>query len=100
MGNPQRPMGAIHRSELKTSLEPSRMSDTNMLSPQLEASTETATKERSWDEQGAQRLERQLFFALLGGVLLLVAWLGRFAFGFEQQIADIAATAGAIERDL
>jgi heavy metal translocating P-type ATPase len=72
------------------------MSDTNMLSPQLEASTETGTKERSWDEQGAQRLERQLFFALLGGVLLLVAWLGRFAFGFEQQIADIAATAGAI----
>ncbi|MAB29652.1 MAG: hypothetical protein CMJ53_10340 [Planctomycetaceae bacterium] len=72
------------------------MSDTNMLSPHLEASTETETKERSWDEQGAQRLERQLFFALLGGVLLLVAWLGRFAFGFEQQIADIAATAGAI----
>jgi heavy metal translocating P-type ATPase len=72
------------------------MSDTNMLSPHLEASTEPATKERSWDEQGAQRLERQLFFALLGGVLLLVAWLGRFAFGFEEQIADIAATAGAI----
>ena len=72
------------------------MSDTNMLSPHLEAGTENDTQERSWDEQGAQRLERQLFFALLGGVLLLVAWLGRFAFGFEQQIADIAATAGAI----
>ena len=46
------------------------MSDTNMLSPQLEAPAENETKERSWDEQGAQRLERQLFFALLGFAVL------------------------------
>ena len=52
--------------------------------------------ERSFDESGAQRLERQLFFALLGGMLLLVAWLGRFAFGFEEQVANIAATLGAL----
>ena len=54
-----------------------------------------APQERSFDESGAQRLERQLFFAMLGGMLLLVAWLGRFAFGFDQQVADIAATLGA-----
>lgn len=53
-------------------------------------------KERNFDEGGAQRLERQLFFALLGGMLLLVAWLGRFAFGFDQQVADVAATLGAL----
>ena len=57
----------------------------------------TASKsERSWDESGAQRLERQLFFALLGGMLLLVAWLGRFAFDFDRQVADIAAMIGAL----
>ena len=54
------------------------------------------TQERIFDESGAQRLERQLFFALLGGMLLLVAWLGRFAFGFDQQVADVAATLGAL----
>lgn len=53
-------------------------------------------EERIFDESGAQRLERQLFFALLGGMLLLVAWLGRFAFGFDQQVADVAATLGAL----
>ena len=54
--------------------------------PMLPANT---TQERIFDESGAQRLERQLFFALLGGMLLLVAWLGRFAFGFDQQVADV-----------
>ncbi|MDG2031827.1 MAG: cation-translocating P-type ATPase [Phycisphaerales bacterium] len=56
----------------------------------------SGTQERIFDESGAQRLERQLFFALLGGMLLLVAWLGRFAFGFDQQVADVAATLGAL----
>jgi heavy metal translocating P-type ATPase len=56
----------------------------------------SGTEERIFDESGAQRLERQLFFALLGGMLLLVAWLGRFAFGFDQQVADVAATLGAL----
>ena len=28
------------------------------------------TSDRNWDEGGAQKLERQLFFALLGGMLL------------------------------
>lgn len=54
------------------------------------------TSDRNWDEGGAQKLERQLFFALLGGMLLLVAWIGRYAFGFDQQVADVAATCGAI----
>ncbi|MCH2143560.1 MAG: heavy metal translocating P-type ATPase [Phycisphaerales bacterium] len=62
----------------------------------LPAMTSRNGNERNFDESGAQRLERQLFLALLGGMLLLVAWLGRFAFGFEQQVADIAATLGAL----
>ena len=66
------------------------MSDTT-LSPVNQEPTD-----RTWDEGGAQRLERQLFFALLGGMLLLVAWIGRYAFGFDQQVADVAATCGAI----
>jgi len=73
------------------------MSETAPLATRQPPTSENqADQDRTWDEQGAQKLERQLFFALLGGMLLLVAWLGRFAFGFEQQVADIAATIGAI----
>ena len=74
------------------------MSETAPLASKQQISPQDPTidTDRTWDEQGAQRLERQLFLALLGGMLLLVAWLGRFAFGFEQQVADIAATIGAL----
>ncbi|HMN97203.1 MAG TPA: cation-translocating P-type ATPase [Phycisphaerales bacterium] len=44
---------------------------------------------------GAERLERQLFVALIGGVLLLVSWLARFA-GVSEQVAAIPALLGAI----
>ena len=60
----------------------SDITDSVMQQPGVQPSR--ASNERSFDESGAQRLERQLFFALLGGMLLLVAWLGRFAFGFEM----------------
>ncbi|MDZ4831072.1 MAG: cation-translocating P-type ATPase [Phycisphaerae bacterium] len=46
---------------------------------------------------GAEKsLERRLFFALLGGVLLLVAWLARLVFGLDEQVAKIPAFAGAV----
>ena len=44
---------------------------------------------RSDLEEEAPEAERQLFFALLGGMLLLVLWTGRYAFGFDQQVADV-----------
>ena len=47
------------------------------------------------DAQGAERLERQLFVALFGGVLLLVAWASRL-FGIEASVGDIPALVGAL----
>lgn len=74
------------------------MSDTAPLGADTDtAPLATATPPSpGFDESGDQRLERHLFFALLGGMLLFVSWVGRFAFGFEEQVADIAATLGAI----
>lgn len=71
------------------------MGDSTALSSQNDRQNEKSA-DRSWDAGGAQKLERQLFFALLGGMLLLVAWIGQFAFGFDQQVADVAATCGAL----
>lgn len=44
---------------------------------------------------GAERLERRLFVALLGGVLLLVSWILTIA-GWQEQIATLPAAAGAV----
>lgn len=41
-----------------------------------------------------QKLERNLFLALVGGVLLLTAWMARF-FGVEELVASIPAAVGA-----
>jgi len=41
------------------------------------------------------RLERRLFVALVGGVLLLASWLGQIAFGVESAVAAIPAAIGA-----
>jgi len=46
--------------------------------------------------QGGARLERKLFVALCGGMLLLVAWLGETAFGIEPAVAQIPAVLGAM----
>jgi Zn2+/Cd2+-exporting ATPase len=40
-------------------------------------------------------LERKLFFALLGGVLLLTAWVAQFILGAEETVAAIPALFGA-----
>ncbi|MDI9402840.1 MAG: cation-translocating P-type ATPase [Limnohabitans sp.] len=47
------------------------------------------------DAGGAERLERQLFVALFGGVLLLAAWIARF-FEIEPTVASIPALLGAL----
>ncbi|MEY5061284.1 MAG: putative cadmium-transporting ATPase, partial [Planctomycetota bacterium] len=47
------------------------------------------------DASGAERLERQLFVALLGGVLLLAAWVSGY-FGIERSVSDIPALLGAL----
>ncbi len=47
------------------------------------------------DAGGAERLERQLFVALLGGVFLLASWVSRL-FGIEESVADIPALIGAL----
>ena len=44
---------------------------------------------------GGERLERKLFVALAGGVLLLSAWVATIL-GIERQVADIPAALGAI----
>ena len=44
---------------------------------------------------GAEKLERQLFIALLGGVLLLVGWLAKML-GFSEQVANIPAIVGSL----
>ena len=45
---------------------------------------------------GGERLERQLFIALVGGVLLFVAWLAEALFGIERSVAQLPAVAGAL----
>ncbi|MHC5114920.1 MAG: heavy metal translocating P-type ATPase [Planctomycetota bacterium] len=47
------------------------------------------------EPQGAERLERRLVVALLGGLLLAVSWLITM-FGWHPQVAQIPAAAGAI----
>ena len=47
------------------------------------------------EADGAERLERQLFIALIGGVLLLVSWIALF-FGKHQDVAQIPAFIGAV----
>ncbi|MBM4112382.1 MAG: cation-translocating P-type ATPase [Phycisphaerae bacterium] len=44
---------------------------------------------------GGRRLERQLFLALVGGMLLLTAWIATLV-GVDRQVADIPAAVGAI----
>ena len=46
-------------------------------------------------EMGAERLERQLFVALLGGMLLLAAWIAQ-NLGIEGSVCDIPALLGAL----
>ena len=41
------------------------------------------------------RLERRLFVALVGGVLLLASWIGQIALGVESVVAAIPAAIGA-----
>jgi heavy metal translocating P-type ATPase len=45
---------------------------------------------------GGERLERQLFIALVGGVLLGVSWLAEALFGIERSVAQLPAVAGAL----
>jgi heavy metal translocating P-type ATPase len=44
---------------------------------------------------GAERLERRLFIALVGGMLLLVSWVLKLT-GWHEQVAQIPAAAGAV----
>ncbi len=43
-----------------------------------------------------ERLERHLFIALMGGVLLLSAWLAQYVFSVDASVANIPAAIGAI----
>jgi hypothetical protein len=45
---------------------------------------------------GGSQLERRLVVALSGGMLLLVSWLARAAFGFAENVTQIPAAIGAI----
>ncbi|MCA9284087.1 MAG: cation-translocating P-type ATPase [Phycisphaerales bacterium] len=51
-------------------------------------------KIREAGSHGAETLERQLFVALLGGVLLLASWLGSMI-GLTEQVAQIPAIIGS-----
>ncbi|MEY2796018.1 MAG: hypothetical protein RIR10_1734, partial [Planctomycetota bacterium] len=55
---------------------------------------EPTSRNPAEDAGGAERLERQLFVALFGGVLLLAAWISPF-FGIEQSVSSIPALIGA-----
>ncbi|MFK7961365.1 MAG: heavy metal translocating P-type ATPase [Phycisphaerales bacterium] len=46
-------------------------------------------------DAGAEKLERRLFVALLGGMLLLVSWITGLL-GWHEQVVSIPAAAGAI----
>lgn len=52
-------------------------------------------KIREAGTKGAEKLERQLFIALVGGVLLLVSWIGSMI-GLTDQVAQIPAIVGSI----
>lgn len=61
--------------------------------------TQAQWAERTRDDdasQGGARLERRLFVALCGGVLLLVAAVGQSFLGIEPAVAQIPAVLGAI----
>ena len=47
------------------------------------------------DRGGAERLERQLFVALFGGVLLLAAWVAKLL-DIEATVANVPALVGAL----
>ncbi|MDA1008386.1 MAG: cation-translocating P-type ATPase [Planctomycetota bacterium] len=47
------------------------------------------------DARSGERLEQKLFIALVGGMLLLVAWLGGAAFGFKPAVTNFVAAIGA-----
>src|SRR5690606_23804341 len=49
---------------------------------------------REAGSEGAERLERRLFIALVGGVLLAVSWIAGLL-GVHQQVAQIPAAIGA-----
>lgn len=51
-------------------------------------------KIREAGSEGAERLERRLFVALTGGVLLLVSWISELL-GAHEQVAQIPAALGA-----
>ena len=57
--------------------------------------TDTSVRNGADDLGGAERLERQLFVALLGGVLLFAAWVSGL-FGIESSVRDIPALIGAL----
>ena len=56
---------------------------------------ESSISRHADDADGAIRLERQLFIALLGGMLLLAAWVAKL-FGIESTVSDIPALLGAL----
>ncbi len=43
-----------------------------------------------------ERLERQLFVALVGGVMLLTAWVARALLGVGESVTNITAAMGAL----
>ncbi len=51
-------------------------------------------KLREAGSEGAERLERHLFIALIGGVLLAASWISRML-GVHEQVAQIPAAIGA-----
>jgi heavy metal translocating P-type ATPase len=63
----------------------------------MDARAHSAEHRRDDDaSQGGVRLERRLFVALCGGVLLLVAAIGQSFLGIEPAVAQIPAVLGAI----
>jgi len=61
----------------------------------LAGAVDQQDKLREGGSSGAERLERQLFIALAGGVLLLVAWIGRMI-GFSTEVTNFPAFVGAV----
>src|SRR5690242_12980478 len=51
-------------------------------------------KLREAGSDGAERLERRLFIALVGGVLLAVSWIASWV-GAHEQVSQIPAAIGA-----
>lgn len=63
----------------------------------LPSGSSSSSRRRAADPgaDGGRRLERQLFLALVGGMLLLSAWVATLL-GIDSQVADIPAAIGAI----